>query len=214
MSDAQLLAELEARGYAFAERWHTGEVLLFVRREIARPAWPLRFVFWLLGLMLFATIAFAAVEIRAGAAWVADVIAPFGIGVLGIVVLIVPHELLHGLAFKMLGASQVVYGADWSKFVFHASAPGFPLDGRQMTLVALAPFIVITPALLTAGLALGGTYLWAALGASMMHTQGCLGDFAMLNFFARATPGSRYLTYDESGGESFVFAVSQARHSI
>ncbi len=209
MSDEQLLADLQSRGYRFAERWHTSEVLEFVRRELSRPAWPLYVVYTVLGGLLVIALALGGGAFVDGRAIVSDVLVPFGVGVLAIILLIVPHELLHGLAFKLLGAPKVTYGADWSKLVFHAAAPGFPIERRGMVLVALAPFVIITTALAIPGVLLGGFYSWVALGALLMHTQGCLGDFAMLNFFARAASGYAYVTYDESNGESFVFVIRQ-----
>ncbi len=207
MSDDELLVSLRERGYRFYERWHTSAVLGFVRREIGCAAWPLKLAFALLALLLAVTLGLAAQRIGGGRAWFVDVLLPFGLGTVGIAALIVPHELLHGLAFKLLGAPRIVYGADWSKLVFHAAAPGFPIGRAGMAFVALAPFAVITPLLVALGVVLGGVYAFGSLGALVMHTQGCLGDFAMVNFFERAQPGSTYITYDESGGESFVLLV-------
>ncbi len=207
MNDATLLAALDAQGYAFVERWHTRAVLGFVRREFAHPVWPLKVAFVLLGSLLLACVILGARDLSNGAHWLWDILAPFGLGLLAIAALVVPHELLHGCAFRMLGAPRVVYGAHWRSLVFHAAAPGFPLGRGQMNVVALAPFAVITSLVLGLGVLLGGAYLWAALAALLVHTQGCLGDFAMVNFFARGSLSGEWITYDESGGESFVFLV-------
>ena len=142
---------------------------------------------------------------RAGARWFYDMLLPFGFGVLVILPLVVPHELIHGLAFRLLGAGRVVYGAEWRQLVFHASAPGFPVGPRGMTFVALAPFAAVTPGLVA--LAIGGDvpWAWGSIGALLMHTQGCLGDFAMVNYFARRGRRSGDLfAFDEESGESFV----------
>ena len=203
MSDT--LDRLRAQGYRVEERWYTSDVMGFVRRELSRPRWPLRLAFGALGLTL-AYLAYRFVtDVLAGANWFSGALVPFGCGVLAVVPIVVPHELLHGLGFKLLGAPRVVYGAEWRLLVFHASAPGHALTPRQMDAVALAPFLVLTPGLLAWALLAPGGWAYAGIGALLMHTQGCLGDFAMVNYFARTRDwGGEVLTFDEASGESFV----------
>ena len=204
------LERLRAEGYRVEERWYTSDVLGFVRREIGRPAWPMRLAFAFMGLVVAYGVYRGTGDVRAGRSWFAELLVPFGLGVLVILPLVVPHELLHGLAFRLLGARRVVYGAEWRQLVFHASAPGFPVGPGGMSFVALAPFAVVTPGL--AALALGGDVYWAwlGIGALLMHTQGCLGDFAMVNYFARRRGGGEVLTFDEESGESFVIVCRHA----
>ena len=201
---ADPLPRLLAEGYRVEERWYTSDVMGFVRRELSRPRWPLRLAFALMGLAVAYLVYRAIGDVRGGAHWFYDALLPFGAGVLAIVPMVVPHELFHGLAFRLLGAPRVAYGAEWRQLVFHASAPGHPLTPRQMYVVALLPFAAITPALL-AVMGLGSTWVYAGLGGLLMHTQGCLGDFAMVNYFVRTgAGGGEVLTFDEVSGASFV----------
>ena len=202
------LERLECEGYRVRERWYTKDVLGFVRREISRPTWIMRVAFVFMGLIVAYGVYRGIGDVRAGERIIADVLVPFGVGVLAVLPLVIPHEMLHGLAFRLLGAPRVVYGAEWRQLVFHASAPGFPVDARGMVVVALAPFAIITPPLLYLA-AIGETWwAWVAIGALLMHTQGCLGDFAMVNYFVRERDVDGLLTFDEEHGESFVM-VSQ-----
>ena len=201
-----LLERLSADGYRVEERWYTRDVLGFVRRELSRPRWPLKAAFAFMGAVVAYSLYRGVADVGAGAAWARAVLLPFGVGAFGVLLLVTPHELLHGLAFKALGARRVVFGAEWRQLVFHASAPGFALRPRQMDVVALTPFAVLTP-VLSAVIAYGSPWWqWVGLGALLMHTQGCLGDFAMVNYFVRLGPAARgLLTFDEEGGGSFVF---------
>ena len=205
------LERLRAEGYRVEERWYTEDVMGFVRREIGRPAWPMRSAFAFMGLVVGYAVYRGIGDLRVGAQWFSDMLLPFGIGVLVILPLVVPHELIHGLAFRLLGARRVVYGAEWRQLVFHASAPGFPVGARGMTFVALAPFAVVTPGLVALAAQGDVWWAWLAIGALLMHTQGCLGDFAMVNYFARRVSRREDLfTFDEESGESFVMVCRPA----
>lgn len=197
--------EAAAAGYRPVERWDVGDVLLFVRRELGERT------YWLVGhaALLAALAALGAVvgyrEVVGGARLFGDIALPLAGGFALMAVAVVPHELIHGLAYRAVGARSVTYGADWRRLVFHASAPGFVLDYRRLRVVALAPFAVIT-ALLAAWLSLAaGPEWWAGYGLLLVHTQGCLGDAAMLNAFARRVDPAAWLTYDDPEAPEFVF---------
>ena len=199
--------ELIEKGYYVSERWRIRSVLGFIRQELSNKGiWLHGFqllLFVLVGLGLY----FGYRDISRGVDWLWGVIIPFGAGILAMLLMVVPHELIHGIAYKMTGAQKVIYGADWSKMVFHASAPYHPIDYKQMLLVAFAPFVVLT-ALLLLGLVLSsGQVWWGLFGLLLMHTQGCFGDFAMVNFFARQEQPEDWITFDDSREETFVLLV-------
>ena len=199
----------EAAGYLPVERWEIHEILHFIRRELATRT------FWLNGhaVLLSALVAVGVyrgyVELTAGAAWFGDLVLPLGLGVALMAALIVPHELIHGVAYRLAGAPEVRYGADWRRLVFHASAPGFVVDYARMRLIALAPFVVLSSGLLAALLFAEGRWWWTALGLALIHTQGCLGDAAMLNAFARQEEPDAWVTYDDRDRAQFVFLRKQ-----
>ena len=197
-------ADLLAQGYRVRERWDIADVLAFVRRELSRNT-PIVLAFYavLLGLLILGAAAAVAL-VGSGTRWFTEVLVPLGAGMVMMLVVVVPHELLHGLAYKAIGAPEVRYGANLRQLVFHASAPFFPVRYAQMAFVALLPFAVITAAL-TVGLAvLGGAWWWACYGLALMHTQGCLGDVAMVSFFARQEEPARWATFDDGDEQTFV----------
>ncbi len=201
--------ELIQQGYYVSERWKINNVLGFIRQELEQKSYWLRGFQLLLAFLLSMGIAFAYIDISRGAAWFYDVLLPLGFGLLAMLVMVIPHEIIHGIAYKMTGAQKVIYGADWKQMVFHASAPYHPINFKEMLLVALAPFVVITSLLVIGLSTASGSWWWAFYGLLLIHTQGCFGDFAMVNFFARQSRPYDWVTFDDSGKEAFVMLTRE-----
>lgn len=88
-------------------------------------------------------------------------------------VLVVLHEAIHGILFKIFAPDQPV------KFGFkagmaYASSPGTVFSRGQFIMIILAPFVVITTLLIVAMFVLPhGSYKYYLIG----HTAACIGDF-------------------------------------
>ena len=112
-------------------------------------------------------------------------------------ILVIPlHEILHGLAYRILGARKIKFGADLQQFIFFVTADRYPVSGNQLYFLAMTPFVVInlvTVAITT--LVFPQVILFAAF-LLLSHNIMCIGDFAIVNF-VRLTPG-RIITYDET----------------
>ncbi len=122
----------------------------------------------------------------------------------GSIIVIPPHELLHGLAYRMLGAKKIRFGADLHQFIFYVTADRFPISGTQLYLLAMTPFVVINALLIAiTALWLPQITLFTAI-MLLSHNIMCIGDFAMVNY-VRQTPGEIY-TFDEiDRKKSFFF---------
>jgi hypothetical protein len=112
-------------------------------------------------------------------------------------VLIPLHELLHAAAFLILGKRKIGFGAQWKKFLFYAEAHRQVLNGKEITFVALLPFLVIS----ATGLVLFGSFHGQAirffmLGTTLLHTLFCAGDVAIISFFVRNLP-NKFFTFDD-----------------
>jgi hypothetical protein len=118
-------------------------------------------------------------------------------GIVAGMILVIPfHEGLHGLAYRIAGARKIKYGMDLKQMLFYASAPGFVADRKSFLLVALSPFIVIN-LFFSLGMLFGSAPIqWASIVAIFIHSTLCIGDFAMINFFA-SYPEKNLYTYDE-----------------
>lgn len=110
--------------------------------------------------------------------------------------LIVLHELLHGISFKMAGAPKVSYGCYLRKMIFYAEADGFVANKKQFTLVALFPLVFIQ------AITLAGAILFCLVPAMYffltimsLHSLFCAGDIGLLAFFYH--DNGRYFTFDD-----------------
>jgi hypothetical protein len=100
--------------------------------------------------------------------------------------LIIPfHEGLHALAFLVIRARKIKFGADMKQMIFYATAADFVAGRKGFTLVALAPFAIINlfsiPLMLTGDLEIR-LFITVML---LLHNVMCIGDFGMLSFFSR-----------------------------
>ena len=58
-------------------------------------------------------------------------------------VLVIIHELLHGVALKLTGAKHVTFGGYLKKFIFYAEADQFVINRRQFAFISLTPLFVV-----------------------------------------------------------------------
>ena len=187
----------------FAELEHA-RLVEFMRENI-RPGSPVSTGYWLFNAAVAGFTGFQLV--RQDDAPLPEVLARLGLGFFVFFVVLLPlHELVHGLAYRLVGAKAVSYHADWRRFTFYAAADGFVASTREFCGVALAPFAIINAGLLLAyGLA-GPPVTWVCLGALWLHTAGCAGDFALVNFLYRHRRKA-LVTYDNVGAaKSFFYA--------
>jgi len=112
-------------------------------------------------------------------------------------ILVIPvHELLHGFAYRILGARKIRFGADLQQFIFYVTADRHPVTGRELYFLALTPFLLIN--LCTVVI----TILWfpqAVLFSAfflLSHNIMCIGDFAIVNCVLQYAP-RRVYTFDE-----------------
>lgn len=106
--------------------------------------------------------------------------------------LIVVHELIHGLAMRAFGA-RPVYGAGVLYRIMpyaYCTAPGHRFSRAGFVAVALAPFVALT----AAGLL---WVLYGPLGEALvlplgLHLGGCIGDFWAVGLCLRQPPGTLY----------------------
>lgn len=119
-------------------------------------------------------------------------------------ILIIPvHEILHGLAYRILGARKIQFGADLQQFIFFVTADRYPVSGNQLYSLAMTPFVVINIITVSiAALMFPQVILFAAF-LLLSHNIMCIGDFAIVNF-VRLIPG-RIITYDETENKRSYF---------
>lgn len=105
------------------------------------------------------------------------------------------HEYIHALAYKAKGARDVSYDMNLKSFIFLTVADQFVADKKEFTVIALAPFTVITTLLGTAFFFSGGYWPVFISGMLFLHTFLCIGDFGMVSYFI-SHKGRAVVTYD------------------
>ncbi len=124
---------------------------------------------------------------------------------LAIAFLLVPlHEYIHVLAYKSQGATNTSYSANLKKFYFMALADKFVASKKEFEIVALAPFVVITTVLVGLLLLVSSNWTLTVIGALLMHTAMCSGDFGLLSYF-EFNKEKQVVTYDDTENKISYF---------
>ena len=93
------------------------------------------------------------------------------------------HEYIHVLAYKSQGAKNTSYDANLKKFYFMALADQFVANKKEFSIVALAPFFVITTTLIILLFFTSQPWTFTVLGVLLTHTAFSSGDFGILSYF-------------------------------
>ena len=94
----------------------------------------------------------------------------------GVLLTFVLHELTHGLAMQMFGASPK-YGIIWKGLMLYATSPGYAYRRNNYVVIALAPFVLISLLVVLGMWVLQGT-TWVALLVlcGIVNASGAIGD--------------------------------------
>ena len=98
------------------------------------------------------------------------------------VLVIAPHELLHGLAYRIIGARKISFGADLQQFIFYVTASRFPISKHQLVFLAMTPFILINVIVTALTLAWASQFTLFSASLLLCHNIMCIGDYAIVNY--------------------------------
>ena len=106
----------------------------------------------------------------------------------GILLTLILHELMHGLAMRAFGA-RPSYGVLWKAMAFYATSPGYAFKRWEYLVIALAPFAGITILMILGMGLLNGTN-WVALFwlCGTINASGAIGDLWMSTIVLRYAP--------------------------
>lgn len=91
--------------------------------------------------------------------------------------ILVPHELIHGLFFKLFcPKNPVKYGFKWKSLVAYATSPGSLYRRGQVLVISLDPFVLISLGL-TICLACNWLNASSYIFLAALHAAACTGDF-------------------------------------
>ena len=131
----------------------------------------------------------------------------FGYGIILAYLLIILHENIHGMAYRMLGAKDVRIVYRWRQLTAYCVAHEFTLGQPGFWFVALAPFVIITMGILLLFVLLP-QYALVWSGMLFMHTAACSGDVALVSYFWRRRDQSIYTYDDADQGKSYFVGKS------
>lgn len=173
------------------------DLIVFVSEHIKPDNLPLR-IFYLCNLPILAYIFYKIYYIIfiAPLNWIYLISIILLSFVVFAAVIIPIHELLHALAFKILGAKKISIHAQWEKMLFYAIADKFVMNSREFIFLALTPFVIINSALIAGICFLHAEFKVAALVFLFFHLTGCIGDFALLGYLYKNRK-SVILNYDD-----------------
>ncbi len=113
------------------------------------------------------------------------------------------HEFIHGIAYKLLGAKKIHFGADLDQMIFFVTSDRYPVSGSELIFLALSPFLTINlVTILMVTFLSPQAFLFPAIFL-FIHNLMCIGDFALVNY-VHLNP-QRIYTYDEVGNRISFF---------
>lgn len=185
-------------------------ILPFVSKYLNTKTWIMRFYFGFLILVSIGIIAWAAIDLKNDLIGFWSLLICFSLGAIPVFIPLIPlHEGLHGLAYKIVGAPKISFGANWRMFYFYAVADRFIANRKAFVFIALLPFIVINLSALIPLVYVSVSLKWLLLGVLFIHTTACAGDFAMLGFYESYRKASEVLTYDDVKEKRSYFYVRE-----
>ena len=121
-------------------------------------------------------------------------------------ILVIPvHELIHGISYKLIGAPKIHFGADFRQMIFYVASDKFVLGRRAFYIVALSPFILINLITFLLMLSFSAQLTAGSLSFLLFHNTMCIGDFAMVSFFAGNKNKDLYTYDDHKEKTSYIF---------
>lgn len=196
--------ELDAAGYVLIDELPHQDLVPFLKRYLKAKTTVVRLYNQLSAAMLALIIGYMAWAYFQHGAKITQGLIQVSYGASISFLLIPIHEVLHGLAYRYLGAPKTSYMMNLKKFYFAALADKFVCSAKEFRIVALAPFTVITCLCLV--LALWLPYAWSltVLSTMLTHSLFCSGDFGLLSYL-EAHKDSEIVTYDDLSSNSSYF---------
>ena len=131
-----------------------------------------------------------------------------GVGFLavGIVVYIVAHEWVHGMAIRFITGRQADFGMDWKKGMAYAGCDAF-LGKTAYIIIALAPLLFWGTVLLVVVHEVEDSWFWYLYGIQILNVSGSVGDLYVSWLMLKAPEGALVRDY----GTSMMFYAPEKK---
>ena len=200
--------ELEENGYILLDEMNHAEIIPFVKKFLHKRTW-ISLLYYLSVFVSFSFLLFFCIKFyHSGINTFGNILVQILFGFLLTLALVPVHELIHALAYKLSGAKKTSFDANLKRFYFLAIADQFVTSKHEFKIVALAPFLVISLALLIASY-LSVEWKITILTTLTIHSLACSGDFALLSYF-EFNRKKEVVTYDDRENKvSFFYGKSK-----
>lgn len=115
------------------------------------------------------------------------------------------HELLHLLAYLLMGATKLSIIPKWSQGVVAATADHFVLGKKGFYFLAMTPFFILTAAAIYGLFISYGFVFYMLISFLFFHTVSCIGDFGMASYFYENRHKTLFTYDDMKQDKSFFF---------
>ncbi len=130
-------------------------------------------------------------------------LAPMIALIVGMVVTLIAHEIIHGLAMSLSGAKPR-YGIFWKGLMLYATAPGFAFARNAYVVILLAPFALISMlVILSLWLFAGSQWTVAWVACGVINASGAVGDLWM-TLIALRYPANARIKDERDGMRVFL----------
>ena len=186
------------------------DILPFISKYLNIKTGIMQFYFGFLVFITIGLLGWAAWDILQSQIGFWRLLKYFALGSLPIFILLIPlHEGLHGLAYLLVGAKKISFGANLKMFYFYAVADRYITQRGSFVFIALLPFIFISLVTIVAMFFVPIHWKWLLIGVLFIHTTACAGDFAMLGFYENYRHAKDLLTYDDVQEKRSYFYVRE-----
>lgn len=130
---------------------------------------------------------------------------PLLVMVAGMILYVVLHELLHGVAYKALTGRRLTFGMSWS--CAFCGVPDIYVSRRTALVALVTPFAVFTLVLIPLAAVLyfiSLSYFFSVAMILAMHLGGCIGDLYMLCLLLFKFK-DRTLLMKDTGPEQYIY---------
>jgi Putative zincin peptidase len=179
------------------------DIISFVFRNIKKPTPAVYFYFISNALLL---LSFLYLLISGFGETFVSIVKQLVVGILVGSFLVIPvHETVHGIAYKLIGAPKIHFGADLKQMIFYVAADKYPVGRKGFYFIALAPFFFINLASIALLIFPEISLLPFTVSFLLFHNIMCIGDFAMVSYFQQKKDKELYTYDDHKKKVSYIF---------
>ncbi len=129
-------------------------------------------------------------------------------------VLIIIHELLHGIALKISGAPSISFGGYLKKFIFYAEADQFVINRKQFAFIALTPLFAVKLITLVGTIfQFGQPVFYFLIFVMSAHSLFCAGDIGLFSVFYKFRKTDVY-TFDVKAEKTSYFFARKSEETL